>query len=414
MGSEALGDGKLKKLLRDPVGMNIKEDNGDIWFAAADRNGLYRVDGKSYEIIEKHIFEMKTEEAVLLYHNVEINTQRIFMAPHRADKIAVYDIAEKKMHYLDLAPVAERYKHIYCKNLKFGGAFQDESNVYLLGYTYPAIIKIQTETLEMHYIDAWVDELEGEAEKGFLTMGIIKRGRKAFLPIGSMCALLELDLDTDQTKVIRLNNSLEGIGGIAEDNEGTIWMVGRGAVLNKIVGWHAEKNECKEIDIPITAQEEGCGAAFYEPICYGERFFLFPIYAEHIYEVNPKTGMAVICECLDSLVKVEQKGKVANLPMRTFSPRVVDGKLKFVTNRDQRWHEYDLQTAQIESFFLQKNENIKEIEESVLDFFQKNIMQEDLYSLDYYIDFITYMDENQIIKNENIIGEKIYSALASD
>ena len=45
--------------------------------------------------------------------------------------------------------------------------------------------------------------------------------------------------------------------------------------------------------------------------------------------------------------------------MNTFSPRIIDGKIKFIVNKEGEWYEYNLETGQMESFFVLDNEDIE-------------------------------------------------------
>ena len=81
-----------------------------------------------------------------------------------------------------------------------------------------------------------------------------------------MCKILELDLDTDEIRFVKLNLSLDGIGGIASENNRIVWMVGRGHIVNKIIKWDIENDVIKEIDCPL--DEKNCLVPFYAPLCY--------------------------------------------------------------------------------------------------------------------------------------------------
>ncbi len=75
-----------------------------------------------------------------------------------------------------------------------------------------------------------------------------------------MCKILELDLDTDEIRFVKLNLSLDGIGGIASENNRIVWMVGRGHIVNKIIKWDIENDVIKEIDCPL--DEKNCLVPF--------------------------------------------------------------------------------------------------------------------------------------------------------
>ena len=407
----------IKDFLKKPVSMCIQEKDGYTWFAASNRNGIYQMSNETKCVINKFTFEDEILSECMLYHNMEINGENIFFAPHSGKQIAVYNINKGEICYLPLKPVNEKYNKIYNDKLKFGNTFQDGSYVYLLGYTYPAIIKIHRETLEMNYIDSWVDELIDEISsgdaRGYFTMGNVKQGRKILLPIGYMCKILELDLDTDEIIFVKLNLSLDGIGGIASENNRIVWMVGRGHIVNKIIKWDIENDVIKEIDCPL--DEKNCLVPFYAPLCYKNRIFLFPVYSNYAYEINAEDESVTIHKIFENIIN--ERDKKRKLPMNTFSPRIIDGKIKFIVNKEGEWYEYNLETGQMESFFVLDNEDIEvylyEYAEKIFnEVLKENIMWEGSYDLIDYMDIICFHDRKEYVTNKNLTGNIIYSLLS--
>lgn len=399
------------------VSMCVQEKDEYTWFAASNRNGIYQISNKTHDVINKYVVENEDIYADMLYHNMEINRDKIFFAPHRAKKIAVFDIKQQELIYLDIKPVNEKYKKIYNSTQKFGAAFQDGVFVYLLGYTYPAIIKIHRETLEMVYINCWVDEIIDEISendaRGYFTMGTVKNNRKIMLPMGVLCGILELNLDTNETKLIRPNISFDGIGGIASDANKNVWMVGRGNIINKIVRWDIQNHAIKEIELPMDETESP--VPFYEPICYKNKVYLFPVYSDYVYEIDVVNTDIHILEKVASLINA--KKRVSNLSMCTFSPRIKDGKIKFTMNNDGKWYEYCLENEEIVSFFVVDHENTDGDRQAyVKEIIKKNssqgVLKEYSLSLSDYIDIICLsnirLDINQRKKN----GSLIYSELS--
>ncbi len=409
-------NGNTKFFLKNLVSMCIQEKDGYMWFAASNRNGIYQISNETKNVINKYVFENEKAYEYMLYHNMEISGEKIFFAPHKADKIAIYDTNTNKVEYLLLKPVVERYTRIYNDELKFGNTFQDGSYVYLLGYTYPAILKIHKETLEVSYIDCWVDELINEISdgdtRGYFTMGNVKIDRKVLLPIGYMCGILELDLDTDETRLIKLNASLDGVGGIANDDNGNVWIIGRGKCVNKIIKWDFNDDVIKEIDLPI--DEKNCVVPFYAPLCYENNIFLFPIYSNYAYEISVIGESITIHKIFENIIS--ERDEKSKLPMCTFSPRIQDGKLKFITNSDRNWHEYSLKSGKIENYTILDSENIEidlqEYAKNIIDKdFVENNMWEEIYDLNDYINAICLTNTKRHTNNKKIAGNRIYCVL---
>ncbi|HBA68296.1 MAG TPA: hypothetical protein DCZ40_02940 [Lachnospiraceae bacterium] len=402
----------LEDNFKNLVSMDVQEKDGDLWFAASNRNGIYRIDGKTHEIIEKYRFEEEKNSEFMLYHDMEIYGKRIFLAPHKAEKIAVYDMDKRTMVYIGLKSVAEKYQNSYFSMQKFAHTFQDGEYVYMLGYTYPAIVKINVNTLEIIYIDKWAAEIAESPSKyisyGYFTMGNVKRNRKILLPMGCICGLLELDLDTGETRIIRLAISMEGIGGVTNDGNGGIWIVGRGKSVSKVVRWDIQKNECREIGIQI--DEENCLVPFYAPLCYESKIFLFPVYMNFAYEISMVDGKYKISRILKAAIK--ERDKHNHLPMCTFSPRLLNGKIEFATGRDRMWHVYHLESGNIDDFHIVDDEGIEEcVDESIRRAFgnsSKSVVAEGLYHLENYIDYVVSENRKRNAADEERVGNNIY------
>ncbi|HBI62771.1 MAG TPA: hypothetical protein DDY31_16455, partial [Lachnospiraceae bacterium] len=56
----------LEDNFKNLVSMDVQEKDGDLWFAASNRNGIYRIDGKTHEIIEKYRFEEEKNSEFML------------------------------------------------------------------------------------------------------------------------------------------------------------------------------------------------------------------------------------------------------------------------------------------------------------------------------------------------------------
>lgn len=405
---------RLEDYFRELVSMDVQDKDGDMWFAASNRNGIYRVNTENYEIVEKHRFEGEENSEFMLYHDMEIYGNRIFFAPHKAEKIAVYDVDSHEETYISLKPIEGKYRNSYLPTQKFASTFQDERYVYMLGYTYPAIIKMDAETLEITYIDGWLEEIEKYTPKhisyGYFTMGNVKRGRKVLLPMGCICGLLELDLDTGETKVICPAISMEGIGGIADDDNGNIWIVGRGIKPNIVARWNIQEDKYKETEIPI--DEGNCQVPFYEPLCYEGRVFLFPVYTNCAYEISVVDGQFKISRILESCVK--ERNRYSHLQMCTFSPRIIDGKIRFATGQDGLWHIYHLESSQIDDFYIVDDENAEAcVWESMRRIFGQSpnsVTAEGFYQLENFVDYVISEKNERFVTNEEKVGKNIYYA----
>lgn len=120
-----------------------------LWFAANNLNGIFRADketGKSQFVTN---FPQYPNYAVRLYIACTLVKRKIVFAPCSAKEIAIYDIDRKEIKTISLDK--QIVKH--CKSALFFAAFEYEGFAYLIGMSYPGILKIDVTTYESYIIE---------------------------------------------------------------------------------------------------------------------------------------------------------------------------------------------------------------------------------------------------------------------
>ncbi|MDE5697320.1 MAG: hypothetical protein K2I96_07925 [Lachnospiraceae bacterium] len=340
---------KLEEAISRTGCYDMVEENGIIWFWWFNANGLCQFDSatKSVDIIAQ--YENAPNEKRDLYRAIKKIGNKLVLAPRAAKEIAIYDMELKEMRYLGLADVQDCRKEKYDENYKFVVSLRHRNTVYLLGYRYPAIVKIDLETSKVTYLTAWVDEIESRMKnesdmRGYLIHAIAS-DEEAWIACGNTNALLRLDFKTDEISVIDIPCRMDGFGGIAWANE-NFWLVGRGKESNIIVRWNARSAETKEIEI-FSPAECKKSAPFHPPIVLRNKIMLFPISGKHVYEIDTIAERVTVCTVFDGLFDNEEIN---------FCPHAVTGmcrtgeKIWFITGKDLLWNEYDCNTKTISRY----------------------------------------------------------------
>lgn len=125
--------------------------NSKIWFSAADFNGLMEADLTRDEVKLLGVFP---EEKLLereLYSSAAIYKSLLIFAPRSADQIAVYDLNKKEFIKICLPEI----KRIYRKDFKFTLVTVYEHNAFFLPMEYPAILKLDLETMKLDVAVEW-------------------------------------------------------------------------------------------------------------------------------------------------------------------------------------------------------------------------------------------------------------------
>lgn len=411
---------KYNDIYARPIAVNMVEDNEKIWMALFDRNGICEIDKKTRKARICKIFTEELLNGEQLYCSVEKVGNYLIFSPGMAEKIAVYDLAYDSMIYIPLNRVEHHCKQSQ-EEIKFWNVFRYQSSVYLLGYSYPAIIKINMKSAEIIYITDWVEEVEKNVKEGdvggYFADGHVIIGDLALISISYMNALLELNLKTDSTRIIRINASIGGVGGISSADGQNIWLVGKRSNTNKVYCWNMKIDKMREYC--LVDEDEGIFDPFYAPVCTSSKVYFMPISASNIYEFNLNTKKVEKNETLGILLE-----KMKNLKWprwKTIAPRIQGNLLIFLSCDDLKWYEYNMVTGETQNYVVQIEENEEDMKLYFDTIYTKaredNLaLSERKIPLEYIIDK-TMSEEKQKLCNMNtnlLTGRGIYERVCKE
>lgn len=399
-----------------PAMVNMVEEDGKIWAALLNRNGICEIDKATRRARICKVFEGEPLIKDFLYSNVEKVGNYLVFSPWDAENIAIYDLKNISVTYLSLKNFEKNLKENR-DGAKFWNIVRYQSNVYLLGYSYPAIVRINTDVMAVEYITDWVEAVEESIEQGdnsgYFGDGYVVVGDLALLPVGCTNAILELNMKTSTTKLRKLNVSMKGIGGIASADGEIIWLVGRGDKTNRVSCWNRRANAVKEI--PLKEEDESAIAPFYAPICGASKVFLMPSTASCIYEINIETGE--ISKCKDLEMPGERENSLWPY-WRTMAPRLQADRLIYLTCDDLGWHEYNITTGELQSYYVYLEEEMKELEKYFNAIYTKQKSENFIFSemkipLEYFMDRAGEEKKGGCFEKNThcMIGRKIYDRI---
>ncbi|WP_207641309.1 YncE family protein [Lacrimispora aerotolerans] len=130
-----------------------------IWGAANDFNALVKIDKEtnSMEMIER--FPEEDALSVRLFGDVAYTNGKLIFAPMSANNIVIYEIENKKFR---LVPIDEKIvtgSRSYDKEHKFCRVIVRGEEAYIIGCSFPAILKMNINNYEVNYITDWVNVL---------------------------------------------------------------------------------------------------------------------------------------------------------------------------------------------------------------------------------------------------------------
>ena len=330
---------------------NMKEQDGNLWFSFMNINGLCKVSLNKNKAEFIGYFEKEDFDQQLLYADIDIKEDNIILAPFNGKEIAIFDMKSNIIKYIPF----ENYENENLNNqyAKYSNLFTWKNNIFILGYSFPMIIKIDMQTNEVEYIYDFKFEIEQQIaeneSRGFFTEGYFIKNEKAYLPIGCLGAVLELDLNSNCSKIIKLKCNLDGIGALVLDQNEMVWLVGRGKKNNILVKWDINNNSFSEWKIPNI--DKSCWDPFHTISCLEDKVILWPSSAQKIIFFDlSKNEMKEL-----NVVEVYSKNEFSHFSWTTLAPVEVLDKIIFISGRNGKWFELDKKDLSISEFNIDWN-----------------------------------------------------------
>ena len=121
------------------------EVDEDIWFAASNVNGIFRADKKTGEAQFITNFPEYSANAIRLYAACVLVQKKIVFAPCNAREVVIFSLETRKIKIINL-----KKELLKCREGGlFFSAFEYKGFAWIIGMTYPAILKIDVNTYEV-------------------------------------------------------------------------------------------------------------------------------------------------------------------------------------------------------------------------------------------------------------------------
>ena len=127
----------------------LYDDGDNLWFAAININGLFRMDKQTWKAEYKE--SIGESQSGRLYSFITGHTGKLFFAPLEADAIGVYDPAEGRFSRIEIAEPRQKASVKYNPLFKFSFAAAYKEWVFFFPNTYPAILRYNVQTGELDY-----------------------------------------------------------------------------------------------------------------------------------------------------------------------------------------------------------------------------------------------------------------------
>jgi len=354
--------------------LGIEKIEDGFYFSDVEKNALISVDETFEKINFIRFFEEEDLSQDVLYSRVKKCNDELIFSPQRAKKIAIYNIENDIIRYLDIPDVStDKLNEKYDSQVKFNQIIVIDNSAYILGYSYPGIIKYHSGKMKL--LNSWVQLINNKIVKGdtrgYTSEGYVIKDRQIYVPVGCCPCVLVIDMDTDEVTIKEVPCCFDGIGGIALLPDGKIALVGRGKNANYIVFWNPEENTCDEL--LISEEMIACKMPFYNPIVYDNKLFLFPLLGcESVYKVRMDN---LVVEKLPFKNIFNSNNSDAMYPWLTMGIYIEENVVRFITGFDLIWHLFDLRTDEIKNYEIRHEDTCKKY---YMDFVKKNVINNEI------------------------------------
>lgn len=291
-----------------------------------------------------------------------------------APKILVIDGEKEKFITLRQFEILDEKKELSCfLSWKCIGKY-----IFAFGSSYPAILRIDSESDGVDYALEWVDKVNGLgacSSIGFLdSVQQVLIGSELFIPASCARAIVKINIDTLQEEVIDVDVISEGFSCISEMDEDRFLLAGAGDNSNWLYIWN-RKQKVVEASIRLQNAPGELSVKYMLQSDNGD-VYLFPwqnwSYQDDldIYRFDYRTRELCNTRLIENHRNRDNKEYL-------FGHEVVyacwkDEKiLMYVTGKDLLWHEYNVDTKDYCEYEINVDYSADNVDDLVASYYQE-------------------------------------------
>lgn len=358
----------------------------DIWFSSCDYNGLYR-----YNLCDKNVerilnFPNEKQKQECLYYEMCKYRNKLIFIPCWANHISIFDLESSNLEQIEI-PRCYKQNKVYHDFME-AAVYYD--SLYLIGCTYPGIIKVNLETHEIIKVYELKEKNAKRSEGIYFGSKIVQTENYLYIPCCYKNAILLYDMKTDKVSYFEIGEKLNQYTQIVKDNQ-KFYLITRNT--NEVFLWDEEVKESIKLNVNFKKKYRDALLRISEKFVWA-----ISIISCEIFQIN-KLDHEVCCIELQQNMNVEF---AAACETGLFLLDGFTGKWYFVSNKGT------LSDLKIK---MKEPRTKKEVWES----FEKeriNEYENRIYSIQYFL--FQVLDKNGgINKNRDklIDGNKIWNAL---
>ena len=203
-----------KKLWLEAV---VEIDDKTAYASCSDFNALFKIDLLSGDCTYIDTFSQEKLGGKRLYANGVLNKNKIYFIPTRASAISVYDLETNLIEYIAIKEEFENRE--YNTNCKFSEAFVYGDYIYILPWTYPAVVRLNCLDNTLAYMT------ENLPTNNYVfRLGSAQVGNKIYMPNTTDNLVLEIDLENETITQHHIGNQNNGSWSVVLDGD-CLWLI---------------------------------------------------------------------------------------------------------------------------------------------------------------------------------------------
>lgn len=187
-----------------------------IWGALVSCNALVRISTDTWKVQYMAQFPEEAVDGIRLFGGAVHYQGKLIFCPMSARKIAVYDIEKNSFNSISLDMNLVKNSKIYKEDYKTEDIVLYNDFAYIIGCTYPAIIRISLRDLSLKYITRPFEEMNQRIEdysSGYFGC-VTRRDNYLYAGCGLSGDILKFSLEDETYEIIQTD--FKGINGVAE------------------------------------------------------------------------------------------------------------------------------------------------------------------------------------------------------
>lgn len=212
-----------------------------------------------------------------------------------------------------------------------------EEKVFMMGFTYPAIIRLDLVSKEIIYLTDWVHKInlskDVERIPFYIGSGFGNIGEDYYFPLCSSSGLLRLNPKNLETEYIPINSDFKGFLSLGQyQNE--LFLTGYVGNENSFLIWDIKKKESRIIPIAEYGR-------YLQPILYNHGLYFFPSAGTKILRYDCDNKICSVFRDLKDILRGNQFISIVSI-------KQMQDCVHFYSGEEYVWYKLNLDTNQIE------------------------------------------------------------------